>query len=65
MSTHIRSSMSYMIKKKRYLESLGYVYRFVLESDFDKKYCKFGNFRENFIFAIALKVIFAWLKIRD
>ena len=28
-------------------------------------YCKFGNFRENFIFANTLKDIFAKLKIRD
>ena len=28
-------------------------------------YCKFGYFRENFISRVALKLIFATLKIRD
>ena len=28
-------------------------------------YCKFGNFRENFIFAKSVNDIFAMLKIRD
>ena len=34
-------------------------------SDNRKKYCKFGNFRENFIFTNSIKDIFATLKIRD
>ena len=32
---------------------------------FEPQYCKFGNFRENFIFAYSVKRIFATLIIRD
>ena len=31
----------------------------------DIMYCKFGNFRKNFIFANSVKDVFATLKIRD